>query len=67
MNLLVEDGNKMTPLTDEFITEEARQAALDLKDNTAKLIRIFQDQENMLKLKAWEHKSSDFQAFTEAI
>ena len=31
MNVLVEDGIKMTPLTDEFITEDARNTALDLK------------------------------------
>ena len=29
----VEDGVKMTPLDDEFISEEARQCALEVADN----------------------------------
>jgi hypothetical protein len=36
----------MTPLDDEFVTEEARQCALDLKANITKLIRVFSDREN---------------------
>lgn len=59
----VEDGVKMTPLDDEFINEEARQCALDTKANIKKLIRVFSDKENMLKLKAWEVKSTEFSQF----
>jgi len=39
----VDDGVKMTSLDDELITEEARTCALDVRANTAKLIRIFED------------------------
>ena len=46
----VEDGIKMTPLDDEFITDEARTCALQLRDNTAKLIRTFEDKQMRLKL-----------------
>lgn len=53
----------MTPLDDEYITDEARQIALDTKANIIKLIRIFSDHENQLKLKAYEHKSGEFSAF----
>ena len=62
-NVCVEDGVKMTPLDDEFITEEARACALDLKDVTCKLIRAFCDRENALKLKAYQHVSNEFSAF----
>ena len=56
----VEDGVKMTPLTDEFITDEARACALDVKASTAKLIRTFASKEMQLKLKQYESKSEDF-------
>lgn len=60
----VEDGVKMTPLTDEFITEDARQCALDVRETTSKLMRIFSEQENMLKLKAYfSHTSQEFSGF----
>jgi hypothetical protein len=49
----VEDGVKMTPLDDEFITEEARQCALDIRESTTKLLRVFSERENELKLKAF--------------
>jgi hypothetical protein len=52
----------MTPLDDEFVTEEARTCALDVKANITKLIRIFSNRENQLKLKAYEHKSAEFAA-----
>jgi len=39
----VEDGIKMTPLDDEFITDEARTCALQVRDNTAKLMRAFDE------------------------
>ena len=45
-SLCVEDGIKMTPLESEFISEEARQCALELRNTTAKLIREFSIQEN---------------------
>lgn len=41
----VEDGVKMTPLDDEFITDEARQCALELKETTQKLVREFSNKE----------------------
>lgn len=63
VTVCVEDGVKMTPLDDEFITEEARQCALDLKANITKLIRIFSDRENQLKLKQYAVKSSEFAVF----
>lgn len=63
VTVCVEDGIKMTPLNDEYITEEARQCALDTKANITKLIRVFSDRENQLKLKAYEHKSGEFAAF----
>jgi hypothetical protein len=50
-NVCIEDGVKMTPLDDEFISEEARACALDLKEVTCKLVRAFSDRENALKLK----------------
>mmetsp|Transcript_32111 Transcript_32111/g.49108 ORF Transcript_32111/g.49108 Transcript_32111/m.49108 type:complete len:285 (-) Transcript_32111:167-1021(-) len=65
-SVCVEDGMKMTPLTDEYISEEARSTALELKSNTAKLMRAFTDQEKQLKLKSFEHKSSEFAAFSES-
>ena len=46
VTVCVEDGVKMTPLDDEFITDEARQIALDTKANIVKLIRIFSNHEN---------------------
>lgn len=59
----VEDGVKMTPLTDEFITEEARQCALDVRATTAKLIRMFSNKEMQLKLKQYETKSDEFNEY----
>jgi hypothetical protein len=59
----VEDGVKMTPLDDEFITEEARQCALEVKVNIKHLIRIFSNKEMQLKLKIYEHKSNEFAGF----
>ena len=53
----------MIPLDDEFISEESRQTALDLKANTSKLLRAFMQEENQLKIKAYEHKSADFIQF----
>ena len=53
----------MTPLDDEFITEEARACALDTKETIKQLVRIFSDREMQLKLKQFEHKSSEFAAF----
>jgi len=65
VTVCVEDGIKMTPLDDDYMPEEARQCALDLKANITKLIRVFSDRENQLKLKAHEHKSGEFAAFIE--
>ena len=65
VTVCVEDGAKMTPLDDEFITEEARQIALDTKANIIKLIRAFSNRENQLKLKAYEHKSGEFAAYVD--
>ena len=65
VTVCVEDGVKMTPLDDEFITEEARQIALDTKANIIKLIRAFSTRENQLKLKAYEHKSGEFASFVD--
>lgn len=60
----MEDGEKMTPLDDEFISEEARQCALDVRDNIAKLIRIFTDPEENMKLAAFAKITSpEFSAF----
>jgi len=67
MTVNVEDGVKMTPLEDEFISEEARSCALDVKENTIKLVRAFMDRENQLKLKAYEHKSNEFTAFMDTM
>ena len=47
----------MTPLDDEFITEEARTCAIDVRDNTAKLIRAFEDRSMQPKLRMHESKS----------
>ena len=52
--MCVEDGIKMTPLDDEFITEEARTCALDLRSTTAKLLRAFSDKKMQIKLKTHE-------------
>jgi hypothetical protein len=65
----VEDGVKMTPLESEFITEEARQCALDIRTTTAKLIREFSIEENQKKLKLYESreiKSAEFTAFVDS-
>lgn len=60
----MEDGHKMTPLDDEFISEEARKCAIDVRDNIAKLIRIFSDKEENMKLAAFANvKSVEFSAF----
>ena len=56
----------MTPLDDEFIKEEARQCALDVKDNISKLIRAFSDREMALKLQQYQTKSSEFSAFVDS-
>lgn len=56
----VEDGVKMTPLTDEFISDEARQCALDVRASTAKIVRTFTSKEMQLKLKQYDTKSDDF-------
>ena len=62
----VEDGIKMTPLEDEFISEEARMCALDTKANIKKLIREFTSRENLLKLKSFgDVKSAEFVGFQE--
>jgi DNA repair ATPase RecN len=64
----MEDGVKMTPLDDEFISEEARQTALDVRDNIAKLIRIFCDKEENMKLAAFSTgvRPTEFPAFMES-
>lgn len=59
----MEDGVKMTPLTDELITPEATQTAHAVKASTAKLIRTFADKEMQLKLKQYETKSDDFNEY----
>jgi hypothetical protein len=67
LTVCVEDGVKMTPLDDEFITEEARQCALDLKDNTMKIMRAFTDREMQLKLTSFlKMQSSEFAAFNDS-
>ena len=53
----------MTPLDDEFVTEEARQCAIEVKETIKQLVRIFGDREMQLKLKQFEHKSNEFAAF----
>lgn len=53
----------MIPLTDEFIPEEAYQCAIEIRETTSKLIRVFTSKENQLKLKAFETKSTEFTAF----
>lgn len=53
VTVCVEDGVKMSPIDHELTSEEARQTALAVRDNTAKLIRIFSDREHQLKLKQW--------------
>jgi hypothetical protein len=62
-NVCVEDGVKMTPITDENITEEQRQCMIDVRETTSKLIRAFSIRENQLKLKAYEVRSTDFNLF----
>ena len=59
----VEDGVKMTPLTDEFITDEARQCVCAWRKSfhcKAYPIRTFASKEMQLKLKQYESKSEDF-------
>ena len=58
-NVCVEDGVNMTPLDSELCTDEARQCALNVKENIAKLIRLFSVPENQAKLKIYELKSPD--------
>ena len=65
-NVCVEDGVKMTPITDENITEEQRQCMVDVRDTTSKLIRAFSNRENQLKIKAYEQKSVDFNGYIES-
>lgn len=55
----------MTPLESELCTPEARQCALNVKENITKLVRLFSLPENMLKLKVYEHKSQEMSAFIE--
>merc|ERR1719183_2654882 len=54
LTVCVEDGVKMTPLDDEFVTEEARQCALETKETIKQLVRIFGEREMQLKLKQFE-------------
>ena len=63
----VEDGVKMTPVNDENITEEQIKCMMDVRETTSKLIRAFSNRENQLKLKAYEQKSADFNAFQDSI
>ena len=61
----VEDGVKMTPLTDDFITDEARQCVYvctggENFHSQAYPIRTFASKEMQLKLKQYESKSEDF-------
>lgn len=49
-SLCVEDGVKMTDI-DELM-EDGRAAAVELKKSTMKLVRVFNDQEMILRLKA---------------
>lgn len=64
----VEDGVKMTPLTDEFITDDARQCALELRETTSELIRAFSIKENELKLRAhgYHNTQGELSNFLEA-
>jgi hypothetical protein len=59
----VEDGVKMTPLNDEFISPEAYKCAIDVKASTAKIIREFTPKEMQLRLKQYENKSDDFNEY----
>uniref|UniRef100_A0A7S3CT80 Dynein regulatory complex protein 10 n=1 Tax=Strombidium rassoulzadegani TaxID=1082188 RepID=A0A7S3CT80_9SPIT len=59
----VEDGVKMTKF-EEMESEEARQCALDIRQTTAKLVRLFSDKENRLKLRAqFAQTSAEFSNF----
>ena len=59
----VDDGVNMTPLDSELCTPEAKQCALNVKDNITKLVRLFSHPENQMKLKVYEHKSPEMAAF----
>ena len=61
----VDDGVNMTPLDSELCTPEARQCALNVKENITKLVRLFSLPENQAKLRVYEHKSSEMSAFIE--
>jgi hypothetical protein len=45
-NVCLDGGVKMTPLTDDYITDEARQTYHDLKITIQKLVRHFLIKEN---------------------
>jgi len=61
----------MTPLDSEFITEEARQCALDVFNNTKKLIRAFSSRQMQALLSSknnskYQTKSAEFNVLIEA-
>jgi hypothetical protein len=63
-----DDGAKMIPVDDPFITDEARQIIIDIRATTGKLLRAFSKRENQLLLeKSFNVKSQDFTKFNETI
>jgi len=49
-SVCVENGAKMIPLNDEFITEDAEKTIIEVRNTTSKLVRLFSLRENQLKL-----------------
>jgi hypothetical protein len=63
-----DDGAKMIPVDDPFITDEARQVIIDVRGTTNKLMRAFSKRENLLLLeKSFNVKSQDFVKFNETM
>ena len=54
VTVCVDDGVNMTPLDSDLCTLEARQCALNVKDNITKLVRLFTNPENQAKLRVYE-------------
>lgn len=58
----------MIPLDDEFLQEESRQVALEIRKTTARLVREFSTPALQVKLKAnfGDQRSNEFAGFIES-
>ena len=59
--------SKMIPLDDEYLQEESRQVAIEIRKTTARLVRDFSASALQLKLKAHfgDQRSNEFAGFIE--